>query len=341
MKKLQPKLALVIILIMLLVSVTGCQSGTTETAPAAPAAPTTPTDTASDDFPNKTITDIVSWSPGGNSDLSQRMISSFIQGYLGQGMVIENQPGGGAVPGTTAIANAKPDGYTIGLNWGASFILRPYVMDVTYKLEDFEYIIGFSVQRNALFVRADAPYNTLEELIAYMKDHPGELTWSGGAAAAFQQLLGAILWDEAGVESAYVPYGGHKDASVALLAGNIDIALIEPASAISELQSGDIKMLCVFEKERLDYYPDVPTAIESGYDIAYPHTMMIVGPAGIPADRVKKLHDAIKATIEDEAFLKLANNSNLEIVYKSGEEVRAELEEMAPLFEKAAKEVLK
>ena len=126
--------------------------------------PTIPQGAQADAFPTKPIQNIVAWAPGGSSDMSQRLVANHIAKYLGQPMVIVNKPGGAAVPGTTEIARSKNDGYTIGMNWYASFVLRPYVLKVPYKIEDYIFMLGMVRQRNVVAVRSDSPYKTLQDL---------------------------------------------------------------------------------------------------------------------------------------------------------------------------------
>lgn len=276
-------------------------------------------------YPEKPVVNIVSWAAGGTTDISQRLLGSFMPKYLGQPFVIENQAGGAAVPGTTAIARSAPDGYTVGVNWGASFTLRPFVLDVPYTVEDFTFIIGFLNQRNAIFVRNDSPFKTLTDLVEYAKAHPGELNYGAGAAASYQHLVAAAFTYKAGIEAEMIPYDGSRPSVVALLGGNLDYCVVEPGNAVSEMKSGTVRCLAVFEHERLAMWPDVPTALECRVDVVFPHTQFILGPAGMPKEAVVKLHDAIKAALEDPEFLKMAANAGLEIEYKSGEQVRQEI----------------
>jgi len=298
------------------------------------------TEPQEDNFPTKPIQNIVSWSPGGSSDMSQRLVSSFIGKYLGQSMVIVNKPGGAAVPGTTEIAKAKPDGYTVGMNWYASYVLRPHILDVGYKTEDFEFILGFMRQRNAIAVRSDSPFQTLDDLVAYAKEHPNELKFSGSPTASWQHLAGMDFNQKAGIETQFVPYDGGRPSAVALVGGHLDYIVGQPAEFKGELEAGQIRVLCVLEKERIEMLPDVPTAIELGYNVAHPHMAILVAPKGIPAERIKKIHDAYKAVLEDEEFLSVAAKSGLEIDYQSGEEVKKEIEELDAIYAKLVPQVL-
>jgi tripartite-type tricarboxylate transporter receptor subunit TctC len=278
-----------------------------------------------EEFPTKPIQNIVSWAGGGSSEMSQRLIANYITQYLGQPMVVVLQPGGAGVPGTASIGTSKNDGYTIGMNWYASFVLRPYLLQVPYKIEDYTIILGMVRQRLVVAVRADSPFKTLNDLIDFAKKNPKKLICSGGPTATWQLLASNHLNQIAGIETRFVPYDGGRPAAVAMLGGHVDYIVALPTDFSPELKSGQFRVLAALENERIPKLPDVPTATELGYKVAHPHMMIIIGPAGIPADRVKKIHDAYKAVMADKGFLKSADDMELEVEYRTGEEVKKEM----------------
>lgn len=296
---------------------------------------------AKEEYPTKPLQNIVAWAAGGSSDLSQRAVANVFQKYFGQTMVIVNKAGGAAVPGTAEIAKSKPDGYTIGMNWYASFILRPYLLDVPYKIDDFTYILGMVRQRNAIAVRADSPFKTLQDLVEYAKQNPNKLKFSGSPTASMQHLIGMDFNNTVGIQTQFVPYDGGRPSAIALLGGHIDYIVGQPTEFAAELRSGQIRCLAAIEQTRIPDFPDVPTAIELGYNIAHPHMMVIVGPKGMPADRVKKIHDAYKAALADPEFLKTCKDMGLEVEYKSGEDVKKEILELNAKYKELIPKIIK
>jgi tripartite-type tricarboxylate transporter receptor subunit TctC len=278
-----------------------------------------------EEFPTKPIQNIVSWAGGGSAEMSQRLIANYITKYLGQPMVVVLQPGGAGVPGTAAIGTAKNDGYTIGMNWYASFVLRPYLLEVPYKINDFTFMLGMVRQRLVVAVRADSPFKTLNDLIDFAKKNPKKLICSGAPTATWQLLASMHMNQIAGIETRFVPYDGERPAAVAMLGGHVDYIVAQPVAFWGEYKAGQFRILAALENERIPKLPDVPTATELGYKVAHPHMMVIIGPAGIPADRVKKIHDAYKAVLADKEFLKAADDMGLEIEYRPGEEVKKEM----------------
>lgn len=296
---------------------------------------------AKDDFPTKPVQNIVSWAAGGSSDMSQRLISSFIGKYLGQSMIVVNKPGGAAVPGTTEIAKAKPDGYTVGMNWYASYVLRPHILKVPYKIDDYEFILGFMRQRNAIAVRADSPFKTLDDLVKYAKANPNKLKFSGSPTASWQHLSGMDFNQKAGIQTQFVPYDGGRPSAVALLGGHLDYIVGQPVEYKGELDAKQIRVLAAVEKQRIPMIPDVPTAIELGYNVAHPHMAILVAPKGISPERIKKIHDAYKAVLTDKEFIKIAKQTGLEIEYMSGADVKKEIDELNAIYGKLVPQVLK
>lgn len=296
---------------------------------------------AKEEYPTKPLTNIVSWAAGGSSDMSQRAVANVFQKYFGQTMVIVNKAGGAAVPGTAEIAKSKPDGYTVGMNWYASFILRPYLLDVPYKIEDFTYILGMVRQRNAIAVKDDSPFKTLKDLIDYAKANPNKLKFSGSPTASMQHLIGMDFNNTVGIQTQFVPYDGGRPSAIALLGGHIDYIVGQPTEFAAELKSGQLRLLAAVELTRIPDFPDAPTAIELGYNVAHPHMMVIVGPKGIPADRVKKIHDAYAAALKDPEFLKICKDMGLEVEYKSGEEVKKEIIELNAKYKDLVPKILK
>lgn len=286
---------------------------------------------STDNYPTKPITDIVPTSAGGSTDLYQRLIGTYIEKYLGQGFVVENKTGGAQVIGVTAIKDSAPDGYTVGVGWGASFGMRPYLLDVTYKMEDFQFICGVLEQKNAIIVRADSEWNTLDDLKKAMEANPGTINYGAGAAGSFQFVWAAYIMDQMGVSANMIPHDGDAGAIVSLQSGAVDWVSCETTSAVSALKSGDVKMLVNCGTERDETYPDIPCLTELGYESVLSHTMAIVCPADVPAERVEKLRSAIEQVLQDPEFIEQCETAGYSYVYKTGEECIEEVEKMAEI----------
>lgn len=277
---------------------------------------------SNDAYPSKPITCIVPYTAGGGTDVICRMMSSMFPQYIdnGQSLIVENQPGGAAVPGTLAVADADSDGYTIGYNWGAAWVLRPFIMDTGYEFNDFTLICGVEVQHNGIYVNADSPFQTLDDLVQYMLAHPGEMNYSTGPAASYQELVANAFLSAVGGSALNVPYEGARQAALGMMSGELDFTILQATTYSAELPAGSVRMLCSFEDST--YMEGVPTAAECGYpDLTFVHRSMIYGPDGMSDDAVAKIEAAFEKLCSDETFLKLAANSQADIQFVSHDEI--------------------
>lgn len=283
-----------------------------------------------DDYPTKPITDIVCTSAGGSTDLYNRLIGTYIEKYLGQGFVVENVTGGAQVIGTTQLANSEPDGYTLGGGWSASFGMRPYLLEVTYDVDDFTFVCGILNQIEACIVRADSPFQTLDDLIAYVGEHP-ETPYGAGDAGSFQYLWARYVMNQKGVNGTFIPHNGDAAALTSLLGGAVDFVFAETTSAMSGIKSGDYRVLATCMTERDPATPDVPCLTELGYECKLSHTMSLIMPAGVPQERVDKIYNAVEQVMQDPEFIEQCNQSGFSACFKTGAEIRQEIDDLAAI----------
>lgn len=293
-----------------------------------------PAESAADKYPEKAVKIIIPYGAGGSTDMGGRVVASCLPGFLPGNYVVENQAGGAAIPGTLAVAQEAADGYTLGYNWYASFNFRPQFMETNYTMDDFTMICGTTIQCNTLFIRPDETrFTDVESLIAYINAHPGELNFSCGAASSWQLLvaLGFLNAYDAADKCVEVPYTSARESALALMAGDVDFALLETATFTAELKSGDIKPICSFESEpNTAMHEGVPTIGELGHpevaEVAA-NRIVICGPAGMDPEVVAKIESAVAEMSKDENFLMLSANCNQVIDFKTSAEVTTELKE--------------
>lgn len=334
--KVKKLLALCLALSMTLALAACSSNSSTSSTPASSGASSTSTASSqspasTDSWPTKPITDIVCTSAGGSTDLYNRLIGSFIEKYLGQGFVIENVTGGAQVIGTTQLANSDPDGYTIGGGWSASFGMRPYLLEVTYDVDDFIFVCGILNQIESCIVRADSEWETLDDLIAYVADHP-DTTYGAGNAGSFQYVWARYVMNQKGVNGTFIPHDGDADALTSLLGGAVDFVFAETTSAMSGIKSGDYRVLATCMTERDPATPDVPCLTELGYECELSHTMSLIMPAGVPQERVDKLYNAVEQVMSDPEFIAQCEQAGFSPCFKTGEEIRQEIDNMAEIL---------
>ncbi len=288
-------------------------------------------ESAASSYPNQPIHMIVPWAAGGGTDAVARVLAKEAESILGTSIVVENRTGGGGAVGHSAVAQAKPDGYTVGMTT-VELIIQPHVQDVPYSYKDLQPILQVNSDPAAITVRADSQWKTLDELIAYAKSHPGELRCSGTGYAGIWHLALLELQKESGTEFTFVPSQGAAPAVTELLGGHIELVSCSPPEVASQVDAGQLRMLAVSGNSRHPKYPDVPTMKELGYNVGTTVWRGIQVPKGTPDAIVQKLHDAFKKAYESESFKKTMTNLGLGMEYRSPEEFGKMIEQSFNTF---------
>lgn len=213
----------------------------------------------------KSIEFICPWAAGGGADGNARQIAAVVGEMTGQTVTVSNQTGGSGAVGFSAIMNADPDGNTIGIITAELNTLPPQGL-VTFTYEDMYPLIQLCTLPSVVAVKADSPFNSLEDLVSYAKENPGKLKVGTVGTGSIWHICAAKLMAAAGIEMTTVPYDGAASAATAMLAGEIDVTTTELAVSHAYVQSGDMKILGIMTEERLADYPDYPTCKEQGYD---------------------------------------------------------------------------
>ena len=164
-------------------------------------------------YPNRSVTFIVPFPPGGSTDLSYRLLTKETEKYLGQALVVVNRPGGGGTIGTSAIASAKPDGYTIGQSPAGGFLaIMPYIEKIPYHpLKDLKYIMQFATLNFGVVVKAESPFKSFKDLIAYARENPKKMTYATNAPNSISNLIMGQIAKREGVQMTHIPFKGSAD----------------------------------------------------------------------------------------------------------------------------------
>ncbi|HET9577646.1 MAG TPA: tripartite tricarboxylate transporter substrate binding protein [Usitatibacter sp.] len=269
-------------------------------------------------FPNRPITLICPWPAGGSTDTHLRKLAELAGKQLGQPIIIENKPGFGGMLGPSAMASsAKPDGYTISQLTVAAFRL-PVMQKADWDaIRDFTYIIGVSGYTFGVVVKSDSPFKTFDELIAYAREHPGQLSYGSTGTGTSPHLLMEEVAHKAGVKLLHVPFKGNADSTQALMGGHV-MAQSDATGWGKFVDAGTFRLLVTFGEERTRW--GAPTAKELGYDVVSYSPYGIVGPRGMDPKVVKILHDAFKKAIDDPENRKVLQQLDQVYWYKSSED---------------------
>lgn len=247
-------------------------------------------DASAQQYPANPIRLIIPSAPGGSGDILGRAFAQ--RAVLGQPVVVENVPGATSMIGLTRVAKSPPDGYTLSLGATQSFTVNPNInKKLTYDpLKDFDPIAMLGLSFSALVVNAGVPAKSVSELVALAKANPGKLNFASPGNGSTHHLLGELFRRAAGIDVVHVPYKGSAQATVALLAGEVQFFFFPVfVDARSHLASGRLRALAVTTAKRSSMAPDVPTMSELGYDIVAPSWHVLVAPAGTPKAVVHRL----------------------------------------------------
>ncbi len=250
---------------------------------------------AQSDWPAKPIRMIAPFAAGGPTDHASRTLAPKLAEALGRPVVVENIVGAGSTLGTGRIAQADPDGYTIGLGHVGALAIAPAMYDkLPYDpLKGFTLISLVSDYVNILVVRADGPIRSVNELLALARSQPGKLTYGSAGIGSSNHLSGELLVSMAGVQLTHVPYKGSAPAMVDLIGGRLDFMFDVLLNSMPNVQSGKLRVLGVTGRNPLPALPGVPTVAEAvpGFEVL--GWAGLVGPAGLPSAIVERLHAEI------------------------------------------------
>jgi tripartite-type tricarboxylate transporter receptor subunit TctC len=258
---------------------------------------------AAQDWPQKPIRIIVSFGPGGGADIIGRILADSMQSRLGKPVVIENKPGAGGILGNEAVANAEPDGYTLGIMTAGQVIAAVTRKNMRYDtLTAFAPVGQIATASLLIVTRPDFPSNNVKELVEAAKADPGKIVFASPGFAATQHFAGEMFKQTAKVNLLHVPFKTSPEAINATLGRHADVLFDTVSALIGHVQSGQLKALAVTGRERFPAVPDVPAAIESGVLPGYDVTTWygVFAPQGTPATVIARLNQVLNESLADE-----------------------------------------
>lgn len=301
---------ILVILVAAFIAMSACNSGGSEGS-------------EGDSYPTRPITLLVPWSAGGMTDLSSRALAAVLQKHIGTTVNVLNRTGGGGVIGHLAISRAKPDGYTVGaVTVEITMMHNMGLTPLTFK--DYTPLSLLIDNAAAISVRADAPYDSVDDLIAAIRTDPGSLQASGTAKGGIWDLARINFLTAAGLEESampWVPSQGAAPALQELLAGGVEVVTASLSEVDALRQSGEVKTLAVMASARLKQFPDVPTLKELGIDCESSGWVSIGAPQGLDPVIQAKLENAIKAAMDDPELIEALEKAGSNIHSMQGSEL--------------------
>lgn len=293
---------------------------------------------AAQPFPAKPIELVNSFAPGGANDLNAKALQVAAERIFGQPLIQTFRQGGGGVVGTSDVANSVPDGYKILLVSSGELTAAPNLAKTAYTLDSFVFIARISSKPYALVVNAKAPWQTAKEMLDAVKQQPGKYT-IGTTPTGGMFLTAKYFISRGGVPLTTVPYGGAGPALLALLGGQIDSVWAPLAAAESNLKAGTLRLLAVTGAERQPGHPEVPSFQELGIDAPYVQWVGVVGPKGIPPERLKVLKDGFARITKDADYLQAAQRLGIDVAYAPGEQFEKQVRDEDRAFKALVKEL--
>lgn len=259
---------------------------------------------AADPFPAKEIHFIVPWNAGGSNDISARALAQ-LAAEDGVKVIVENVPGATGAIGLTKVANAEPDGYTIGMGTSSTLSLIAQGL-TTLRNEQFAPIARVTTDPLILLVPAKGEYSTLESFLAHVKANPGKVSIGIPGTNNLNHIFAVMTGRAAGVEALPVPYTGGSKVIADLAGKQIEAGVLKPSESKAQIDGGLVKPIAVFGNERIKSLPDVPTFKEKGYDV-FPYGPLvqmayIVAPANTPPAIREKLTAIFSKGIQSAKF---------------------------------------
>lgn len=278
--------------------------------------------TAMAEYPDETVNYIVTFNPGGESDLTARMQQGYLEEILGTDVVISYTIGGGGAVGWAELINSEPDGYTIAGYNIPHIILQPLMRDSTgYESLDFADIALFQFTPNILAVPEDSDMHTLEDFVNKAKEIPEALTVGGSGSYSANHLGSLILEQAADINVTYIPFTGSGAAIPAFMGGHVSALMTY--TTMAKQYEDEMRVLAVAAEERVASLPDVPTFKELGYDYVEGAYRGIAAPPGTPEDRIAVLTDAARQVNEHPEFKEWYLENGFVNVFYGPEEAEA------------------
>ena len=277
-------------------------------------------------YPERPLTILSGYPAGGMVDIVARALAEGLKKKYPKGVSVVTRPGGGGSLAVAELVQAKPDGYTVILAPISTLVIHPQLNDLPYKTpDDYEAIINTVAFYSVIAVKADAPWKTMQELVAAAKANPGKLRTGSPGEGTSSHLNLEELKRLSGANLTHVPFAGWGETSPALLGGHVDAAMAQPGEVKPLVDAKKLRVLAVASPQRHPFFPEAPTGKEVGLGDGIGTWFVLTAPKGTPGPALKVLHDSAKDAMEEPSFVALMKSRVVDIDYKSGDKLRQEL----------------
>ena len=298
---------------------------------------------AQENWPNRPITMVIPFPPGGVADTVGRPVADALSRSLGQPVIVENRPGAGGGIGMAAVAKSKPDGYTILMALSSISIIpeadKILGKQPSYQLDQLKPIARFTADPTVLVVRSDSPWQNYQQFIAAMRKSPGKYNFGSSGNYGTMHVPMEMLKADQKFFMVHIPYTGAGPAIVGLLGGQVDAIATGPSSIVQHIKSGRVRALAHWGEGRLGSLPDVPSFKEMGVGIQFAQWAGLFVPSGTSDAITNKLREATKAASTDDKVRSVINAAGSPIQYLDAPEFQSYLDADAKQMQEAVKKI--
>jgi len=292
-------------------------------------------------YPERPITVVVPWAPGGSTDILARAIGEQLTKSMGQPVVVDNRAGASGNIGSAAVAKAKPDGYTLLIGSMSTHAMNPALMaNMPFRgSDDFTPIALVANVINTMVVNPSVPAKNLREFIAYAKANPGKFAYASAGAGSTNHLSAEMFMKAAGIQMLHVPYKGGSPAVLATVANETQVLFSAGTQTLPHVKAGKLKLLAVTEPKRSKLLADVPTAAEvlPGYEMSVWYA--VFGPAGMPRELVQHLNAEINKALALPEMRARMDAIGVDLVISTPEQLAARLKSDTERYGKVIKDL--
>jgi tripartite-type tricarboxylate transporter receptor subunit TctC len=276
-------------------------------------------------WPDKNVTIVVPFPPGGSTDLIARTLQPKLQEKFGGTFVVENKAGATGTIGAAQVARSAPDGHTLFVSSLGPYVIAPHLIKVSYDaLKEFDYISVAVQAPNVLVVPAASPHKSMADVLAFQKANPGKMTFASSGNGSSDHLTAELYWQQTNTTGVHVPYKGGGPVMTDLLGNQVESSFMNINTAMPQITAGKLRALSITSAQRSPLLPSVPTLDELGIKDANVYSWQAVaGPKGMPADLKKQLHAAIRDALNDPAVKPKLLELGFEIVANTPEQFTA------------------
>lgn len=277
-------------------------------------------------YPDRAVTFLAGYPPGGLVDVVTRLLAEGMKPRFPAGLNVVNRPGAAGSVAVAELVRSRPDGYTIVLTPHSALVIAAQLQDLAYKTpDDYDPFINVVSYYPMIAVRTESPYRDIRDLVADARANPGKLRVGSPGEGTSSHLNLEEFMAQTGTRMVHVPFQGWGQSSPALLGNHIEALVAQPGELKGAVDGKRMRVLVNFRPARLQSFADVPTAKEMGWDVANGVWYLLMVPKGTPPNVARYLHDAAKAAIEEPKFAADMANRGIDVDYRPGAALRADL----------------